>query len=332
MLGRLEAQAVLRLQIEHLEFQHRVERRPAALRPVHAAEGFVENRPEQLEVDDLQELLQRIALRGQLAKTLLDAPEPRLLRQATPPSPATLSYVKLAKSTRFPEASRCYSGNRHHGRGWRRHRRDRPPDRLEQGRGHGRLQPPGRAPGLGLQLHGRQALGPGRLRRHVVRRLPRHRRQLPPAALEGADLRHQPWAATSSTSTRIGCRGRPATPPARTPDWRDPSYSRRIDDYLRAVPKRLTVQGPRAYCGRTFGSPPGVPGGGNGGMVAAAVIQRGPRSTLGSRDDQPSERSSSSLSRAPVSGAGRLRLAGKPAKLDITACISSEGKRATAGW
>ena len=85
MLGRLEAQPVLRLQIEHLELQHRVERRPTAFRPVAAAERLIEHRPEQLEVDDLEELLQRIALRRQLAKPILDAPEPRLPRQSASP-------------------------------------------------------------------------------------------------------------------------------------------------------------------------------------------------------------------------------------------------------
>ena len=89
MLGRLETQAVLRLQIKHLELQHRVERRPTAFRLVGAAERVVEHRPEQLEVDDLQELLQRIALRRKLAKPILDAPEPRLPRQSASPLSAT---------------------------------------------------------------------------------------------------------------------------------------------------------------------------------------------------------------------------------------------------
>ena len=61
MLGRLEAQPVLCLEVEHLELQHRVERRPTAFRLVGAAKHLIEHRPEQLEVDNLQELLQRIA-------------------------------------------------------------------------------------------------------------------------------------------------------------------------------------------------------------------------------------------------------------------------------
>ncbi|CAA9474776.1 MAG: hypothetical protein AVDCRST_MAG13-734, partial [uncultured Solirubrobacteraceae bacterium] len=81
--------------------------------------------------------------------------------------------------------------DRRHGR-QRQRRRDRPADRLRQGRGHGGLQPGRRAARLGPQLDDRQVLGPGELRRDELRRLPRHRRAPPPAALAGAHLRHQP--------------------------------------------------------------------------------------------------------------------------------------------
>ena len=67
MFGLLEAQTMLRLQIEHLELQHRIERRPVALGAIGDVEDLVQHRPEKLEIDDLQKLLQRIALRRQLA-------------------------------------------------------------------------------------------------------------------------------------------------------------------------------------------------------------------------------------------------------------------------
>lgn len=49
MLGLLQAQPVLRHQTEHLELQHRVERRSPAFRAVIRPNRRVENRSEQLE-------------------------------------------------------------------------------------------------------------------------------------------------------------------------------------------------------------------------------------------------------------------------------------------
>jgi len=86
MLGRLEAQPMLRLEIEHLELQDGVERRPTAPRPAHPANRFIQNRPEQLEVDDLLQLLERIALRRKLPQPILDAPKSALARQWLAPS------------------------------------------------------------------------------------------------------------------------------------------------------------------------------------------------------------------------------------------------------
>ena len=50
------------------------------------------------------------------------------------------------------------------------------------------------------------------------------------------NVRHHPWAAMSSTSTRIGLQGAPSYASSETPDWSDPSYSRRIDDYYGPFP------------------------------------------------------------------------------------------------
>jgi hypothetical protein len=88
MLGLLEAQPVLRHQIEHLELQHRIERRPPAPRAIARRERCVDNRPEQIEVDDLQQLLKRVALLGKLPQALVDTPKPGLPRQRLPPSSA----------------------------------------------------------------------------------------------------------------------------------------------------------------------------------------------------------------------------------------------------
>ena len=63
MLGLLETQTTLRLQIEHIELQLRVERRPVAPGAIGNVQNPVEHGPERLEIDDLHEFLQRIALR-----------------------------------------------------------------------------------------------------------------------------------------------------------------------------------------------------------------------------------------------------------------------------
>jgi hypothetical protein len=76
---------MLRLQIQHLELQDRIERRPSALRALTATKSFPQNRPEKLKVNNLLQLLQRITPRRKLAQTILDTPKPRLLRQSTPP-------------------------------------------------------------------------------------------------------------------------------------------------------------------------------------------------------------------------------------------------------
>lgn len=88
MPGRLEAQPVLRLQTKHLQPRHGIARQPAASQPLPRPGSLVGNRLDQLEIGDLEELLQRIALRRNLAKPLLHAPIARLSRQVTPPQPA----------------------------------------------------------------------------------------------------------------------------------------------------------------------------------------------------------------------------------------------------
>ena len=88
MLGLLETQPVLRLQIEHLELQHRAERWPPAFGSVNRSGRCHENRPKKLEVHDLLKLLQRIALCRKLLEPFLDAPKPGLARQWLSPSVA----------------------------------------------------------------------------------------------------------------------------------------------------------------------------------------------------------------------------------------------------
>lgn len=85
MLGRLEAQPMLRHEIEHLELQDGIERRPAALRAITGAERLRQHRAKQLEVDDLEQLLQRITLCRQLPKAVINGPEPGLSRQRRSP-------------------------------------------------------------------------------------------------------------------------------------------------------------------------------------------------------------------------------------------------------
>lgn len=82
MLGRLEARPTLRLKIQHFELQHRIDRWAAALRPIRAAERFLQTQPERLDVDDLQELLQWIALLGKLGLAIMETAEPGCLDKA----------------------------------------------------------------------------------------------------------------------------------------------------------------------------------------------------------------------------------------------------------
>jgi len=72
---------VRRREMEHLELQHTTERWPATLRAIALLERFVENRPEQRHIDDLEQRLDRGARRRQLRQTIADTPEPGSPRQ-----------------------------------------------------------------------------------------------------------------------------------------------------------------------------------------------------------------------------------------------------------
>lgn len=87
VLGLLQRQAVQRLQHQHPELQHHVKGRTTAFAAIARTDGRVEVSTKQLEVDGRAELLQRIALRRQLPKAILDVPETRLLtRHPSPPT------------------------------------------------------------------------------------------------------------------------------------------------------------------------------------------------------------------------------------------------------
>ena len=64
--------------------------------------GFLQDRAKNLEVDDLEQLFQAIALRRQLTKPILDSPKPQLPRRS--PSPSFLG----AKSSRSRQNSRGF--------------------------------------------------------------------------------------------------------------------------------------------------------------------------------------------------------------------------------
>ena len=60
------------LQDQHLEHEHEVERRPSPLRPIRPGHGTGEVGPEQLEIDDAAQPLQRVALGREILQTLID--------------------------------------------------------------------------------------------------------------------------------------------------------------------------------------------------------------------------------------------------------------------
>lgn len=65
-----------RLQDQNAELQHWIEGRPAALRAVPRPQRCHELGPEDLEVHGRGELLERIALCGEVPQPFLDVPEP----------------------------------------------------------------------------------------------------------------------------------------------------------------------------------------------------------------------------------------------------------------
>ena len=124
-----------------------------------------------------------------------------------------------------------------------------------------------------------------------------------------------PWKALTYDTSQGGyvvdldkdrLQGAPSYSSQRGPGLERPGLRPPDRRLLRPLPGRL-VRSERPYCGRTFGSPPGVPGGGITGMVAAPPVSGGGWTMSGSTPGSagaitPSERSSSSPSGTPVSG------------------------------
>ena len=71
-LRALVRERVAGLQDQHLEHEHAVERRPSPLRPIRPGHGTGEVGPEQLEIDDAAQPLQRVALGREILQTLID--------------------------------------------------------------------------------------------------------------------------------------------------------------------------------------------------------------------------------------------------------------------
>ena len=78
VLGPLVGQVVGRLDDQHLEHHHRIERRTAALRAIRVGQRRIERGPEQLEVHGSRERLKLVAEVAQPAQAVLDVKEPRL--------------------------------------------------------------------------------------------------------------------------------------------------------------------------------------------------------------------------------------------------------------
>ncbi len=78
-----------RLQDQDLEHEDVIERRAPAARAVRPRHGSLQVRPEELEVDQPVQPLQRVALGRELLQTLIDVEEPGLPLHPTPPSLTT---------------------------------------------------------------------------------------------------------------------------------------------------------------------------------------------------------------------------------------------------
>lgn len=71
-LRALVRQRVAGLEDQHLEHEHEVERRPSPLGPVRTRHGTGEVVPEQFEINDAAQPLQRVALGREILQTLID--------------------------------------------------------------------------------------------------------------------------------------------------------------------------------------------------------------------------------------------------------------------
>ena len=116
-----------------------------------------------------------------------------------------------------------------------RHRRNRPTDRLEQGRGHRRLQPSERE--LGSVYNFMVDKRSGQVEYAVMSF---------GGFLGIGDSYHPlPWKSLTYDTSQGGyvvdldknaLQGAPSYSSSEAPDWSDPSYSRRIDDYYGPFP------------------------------------------------------------------------------------------------
>jgi hypothetical protein len=88
---------VARLQDQHLEHQHVVERRPAALRSVRARHRPFEVRPKQLEIHYGIQPFQLVALGRELFQPFLDIEKSTLTPHPQPPSQARSIESRTAK-------------------------------------------------------------------------------------------------------------------------------------------------------------------------------------------------------------------------------------------
>jgi len=91
-LRALVRERVARLQDQHLEHEHVVERGPSAPRPVRARHRPSESGPKRLELHDRVQTLEVIALRRELLQALVNIEEARLTPHRQPSSvPATIT-------------------------------------------------------------------------------------------------------------------------------------------------------------------------------------------------------------------------------------------------
>jgi hypothetical protein len=87
--GALVREAMAGLEDQDLEHEHVIERRATAARAVRPRHGSLQVRPEELEVHQPVQPVQRIALGRELLQTLIDVEEPGLPPHPTPPSLTT---------------------------------------------------------------------------------------------------------------------------------------------------------------------------------------------------------------------------------------------------
>src|SRR5215218_8921577 len=80
----------LACRIRDLEHEHVIERWASAARAVRPRHGSLQVRPEELEVHQPVQPLQRIALGREILQTLIDVEEPGLPPHPTPPSLTTI--------------------------------------------------------------------------------------------------------------------------------------------------------------------------------------------------------------------------------------------------